>query len=74
MLKKLLKRLKIREQDIIDSISVDFAFKKDVCRENEAKYLLSLTPMVTENVSEDIAKKITGSGLFSPSVHCIQTR
>ena len=49
--------MKIREQDMINSISIDLAFKKDVCRENEVKYLLSLTPMVTEKVSEDMAKR-----------------
>ena len=63
MLKKLLTRLKIREQDMINSISIDLAFKKHVCQENEVKYLLSLTPMVAEKVSEDKAKKIAGTGL-----------
>ena len=49
---------------MINSNSINLAFKKDVCRENEVKYLLSLTPMVTEKVvSEDMAKKIAGSGL-----------
>ena len=56
--------MRIREQDMINSISIDLAFKKDVCRENKVKYLLSLTPMVTEKVvSEGMAKKIAVSGL-----------
>ena len=64
-LEKLLTTSRIREQDMTkNSISIDLAFKNDVCLENEVKYLPSLTPMVTEKVvSKDMAKKIAGSGL-----------
>ena len=49
---------------IKNSIPIDLAFKKDICRENEVKYLPSLTPVVTEKVvSKDMAKKIARSGL-----------
>ena len=64
-LEKLLTALRIREQEMTkNSISIDLAFKKDVCLENEVKYFASLTPMVTEKVvSKDMAKKSAGSGL-----------
>ena len=42
---------------IKNSISIDIVFKKDFCRENEVKYVPSLTPMVTEKLFLKIWQK-----------------